>query len=138
MKHQIAVFFLAAILLGATVTSASTGTSSNCFESEGFEIIIGDDPGMDIRLHLSLLTSPNQPREFGGEFTGHLDHTEIVVVAAGVTLDDIKTIQDNPISAFSLIVYYHLHLPMFEGYIAEPTFDGDEVIIESAAATVKC
>ncbi|MFP4625645.1 MAG: hypothetical protein ACLFNI_03520 [Natronomonas sp.] len=137
MNRSVAILFGVGLLLVATTPVAAAQPFPSCFQGEGATLGIGDDPGIDVRLHLSLLTDPTNPAEFGGEFVGHSDGTTIVMVAAGVALKDPQAVAEDPIGAYELISYLYLNLPMFEGHIDETEYEED-VFVDSAADRIDC
>lgn len=137
MTRSVVVLVGIGLLLVATAPVAAAQPFPTCFQGEGTSLGIGDDPGIEVRLHLSLLTDPTNPAEFGGEFVGHTDGSTIVMVAAGVSLKDPEAVAENPIGAYDLISYLYLNLPMFEGHIDETEYEED-VFIDSEADRIDC
>ena len=114
---------------------------TRCFAGEGYPLTIGDPPTtIDAVVHLSVLTDASNGGEFGVELAGTNRDAQIVTLAAGVRLNRIGLLATgvNPFAAFDVLYTYELRLPMFDGVIAETTYEEDRPPVSSAAGAVPC
>jgi len=129
---------LFAVLAVSTVAGDSSVAPTDCFSGDGFELTIGDNPGIHVRLHISLVTDLGNPGEYGVELAGTYDGDTITTLAAGVRLDDPRAVaSSNPIEAFDIIGQTEIHLP-FDDHVDGPSVEVDDPSVESDANTTTC
>ncbi|MEM4781205.1 MAG: hypothetical protein QXG03_06560 [Halalkalicoccus sp.] len=123
-------------------TAAAAADADRCFPGDGHGFAIGDDPRIDVTLHLSLLSNLGGPGGFGIELVGSTGGEEIIALQTGVRFDGIEGLGaflSAPFEPFSLVFEYTLELPMFSEATGEDVrYDAEDAPVSGPVDAADC